>query len=103
MNEDNQYDHLETVNIYLNCPEISFKPSVQNFAASPAIAPKALNHPSKARSYNNLYEGLSEANKRAIAALELSVSTDTATVLEQLLFAQVAGRVIETTDQVAVN
>ena len=96
MNEDNQYDHLETVYINLNFEMTSNKsePSVKNFVASPNIAHKASNQPYKARSRNSLYLGLSEANQRAIAALELSVDTDTATVLEQLLFNQVAGQVM---------
>ena len=96
MNEDNQYDHLETVYINLNFEMTSNKsePSVKNFAASPAITHKASNSQHKPLSRNSLYLGLSEANQRAIAALELSVDTDTATVLEQLLFAQVAGQVV---------
>ncbi len=79
MTEEN-FDHLETVYINLHFPVTT--PTV--------IANKASNSPFKARSYNSLYEGLSEANQRAIAELVLSVDTSTETVLEQLLFAQVA-------------
>lgn len=96
MNEDNQYDHLETVYINLT-PEMTSnksEPSVKNFAASPAITHKASNSQHKPLSRNSLYLGLSEANQRAIAALELSVDTDTATVLEQLLFARGGSRVV---------
>ena len=70
MTEEN-FDHLETVYINLHFPVTT--PTV--------IANKASNSPFKARSYNSLYEGLSEANQRAIAELVLSVDTSTETCL----------------------
>lgn len=105
-------DHLETGYIYLTCTPVitngGHKPKKideiyqskavqpiqqQNFAASPRTPQKAVNSASKTLSRNDLYECLSEENKRAIVALGLSVDTKIETVLEQLLFAQVAGHV----------
>ncbi len=87
MNED-KYDDLEVIYFQLDCGLL------QNLSASPAITHKASNSHPKPLSRNSLYLGLSEANQRAIAALELSVDASTEEVLEQLLFAQVAGQVV---------
>ena len=104
MDTEENLDHLPEIYFNLHCPAgaigiVKSKPPIQTFSAAPVVAHKAPNSPPKARSYNSLYEGLSEANQRAIAELGLSADTSTETALEQLLFSQVANNTTTSTDK----
>ena len=94
------YDHLPTINFYLNVPsgEIGIvkpktvKTPVQTFSAAPVVAQKASNRPFKTRSLPVSYASLSEKDKALYDRCVAEFKVSPVERLHQKLFDQVAGR-----------